>query len=186
MGCCARYYFRNAEEIYDLARYLAEELPNSHAVMIGIYELLLNAVEHGNLGMDREAKSALLRQGTFGKEINKRLSLPENKIKYVEVEWEKDECFTRLSIRDQGKGFDWRQQMTPETPNRSIHGRGLLIAEQCGFDAVTFNEHGNAATCFTYDPATISPNRCDYNANAPACDKIQCPKSLAKQSISVS
>ncbi|MBI1274835.1 hypothetical protein GC177_02555 [bacterium] len=176
MANIARYYIKDAEEIFPLARHIAKDLPNSLDVMIGIYELLLNAVEHGNLGMDRDTKSTLLRNGSFGKELNQRLALPENKEKYIEIKCERDGCFIRLSIRDQGKGFDWHQRMNIPTDHRSLHGRGLLIAKQCGFDAIAFNELGNAVTCFASNKTEPAPNACNYAANAPACEKIQCAR----------
>lgn len=171
-----RYYFRDSAEIFELARYLAEQFPHSQDVMIGIYELLLNAVEHGNLRMDRRQKADLLRKGLFGKELERCMQLPENKNKYIEVEWGQDDCFTHLSIRDQGEGFDWRQCMHGSADSRSIHGRGLLIAQACGFHNVHFNTEGNSVTCFARHPLPVTPPSCNYPANAPACDRIGCSR----------
>lgn len=115
--------------------------------MTGIYELLLNAVEHGNLKIDKSQKTELLRQGHFNLEIARRLLLPENEKKYVEIEVVENDFFCALTITDQGNGFDWRahSQLMPDAT--AAHGRGLLIAKRCGFDHISFNEKGNSVSC---------------------------------------
>ena len=52
--------------------------PDPEAVIIGLTELLVNAVEHGNLGITYEDKTALNAAGTWDTEVRRRLALPEN------------------------------------------------------------------------------------------------------------
>ena len=69
------------DDIRYLATFLANFYPQSERVVHGLSELLLNAVEHGNLGISYAEKSQLMLKNTWQPEIQHRLSLPENKIK---------------------------------------------------------------------------------------------------------
>jgi hypothetical protein len=46
-------------------------------MVVGICELLLNAVEHSNLGITYEEKTRLDEPGTWEAEVHRRLRLPE-------------------------------------------------------------------------------------------------------------
>lgn len=150
-----RHRFRHPEEIYQLARQFACYFPQSQDIAVGIYELLLNAVEHGNLGMDRSLKDALLRHGRFAHEICRLMELPEHRDKYVEVEYVESSYFQSLCIGDEGQGFDWRMHMRSLPQAHSLSGRGLLIAKSCGFDCLAFNAQGNRVTCLTKNQQKI-------------------------------
>jgi DNA-binding response OmpR family regulator len=96
---------------------------------VGLFELMLNAIEHGNLGISYEDKSRLLEKGAHRAEIDRRLELPENREKRVRVELKRDRSRLRLAIRDCGPGFDYRKYLTVD-PRRlfDAHGRGILVA----------------------------------------------------------
>lgn len=148
------YYLKALEEIYDLADLLARHFPEPAHVMTGIYELLLNALEHGNLGLGSETKNRLVREGGWEIEIMRRLTLPEHAHKQVVVTVTCDDGICQLTIADQGNGFPWEKYLrlgaNPLYPN----GRGLLIAFSSGFDQITFNRAGNAVTCIKRVAAT--------------------------------
>ncbi len=172
----SQHFPRSSEEIFELARMLSAEFPKSREVLIGIYELLMNAVEHGTLGLEKQNKTDLLRNGLFHKEITKRLALPENKNKYIEVECAHDDCFVHLCIRDMGNGFDWHQHIPTSPSQHEPHGRGLLLAQACGFDAVTFNDEGNAVTCYARCTDADIVSECHYTQHSIACEAIRCSK----------
>ena len=96
---------------------------------IGLLELLLNAVEHGNLGITYEEKSTFLAAKQFEEEIDRRLSLPPYCERRVEIRMRRLKRSLRVSIIDQGEGFDFERYMIM-TPERMFdsHGRGVLIA----------------------------------------------------------
>ncbi|MEN8180423.1 MAG: response regulator, partial [Pseudomonadota bacterium] len=52
-----RFQFRTLQEGRNLATLLANASPNAGNVVIGLSELMVNAVEHGNLGISYEEKS---------------------------------------------------------------------------------------------------------------------------------
>lgn len=141
------FRLRNLSEVLIVSQQLSEYFTDPDEVAIGIYELLINAVEHGNLGIGYDYKTELVRQGTWESEINRRMNLTENAHKEVDVSLVKNKHECALTICDQGKGFNWQHYLTMPLQQVRLHGRGLLIASHCNFDSLIFNAAGNAVTC---------------------------------------
>src|SRR5262249_39246858 len=55
----ANFTIRTLDQARDLAGVLANACPDPEAAVVGLTELLVNAVEHGNLGITYEEKSSL-------------------------------------------------------------------------------------------------------------------------------
>lgn len=142
------YQVRRLEEIFALSMQLAEHFPEPSNVQIGIYELLINALEHGNLAIDETQKLELARAYRWQEEVERRLQLPEHRDKHVAVELEVDDDRCCITITDHGDGFDWRRYMRPsESVQERMKGLGLLMVRHSGFDNVVFNEKGNQVCC---------------------------------------
>lgn len=135
------------EEVYDTATQLAALFPQPEAVQTAIYELLFNAIEHGNLQIGYALKGKLLHDGTLYDELRRRMALPEHRHKSVHIECHLFEDRTRLSIADAGAGFDWRRFVPRPFDGFNINGRGLFIAFRAPFDTIRFNASGNEVTC---------------------------------------
>ena len=140
----------NLDEIYDLAVSLSEKFPQPEQVIIAIYELLINAVEHGNLEIGFEDKSKLLRLGLWETEVKKRLLLPQYADRKTSIEINDEDDKIVITISDQGQGFEWNEYITKEIDYKELHGRGLLIVFSSGFNDIIFNETGNQVTCVFY------------------------------------
>lgn len=138
---------KDLEGIHHLSQLLAQYFPEPEQFMIGIYELLLNAVEHGTLGIGFETKTLLLREGRWKEEIARRLSLPEYAGKEVDIKLTYNEQECRLSIADQGQGFPWKDYIGRPMGDKLPNGRGLWIAFNSKFDRIDFNPAGNEVTC---------------------------------------
>lgn len=141
------YKLKDLDNTYILSQTLAHYFPKPEQFVTGIYELLLNAVEHGNLGIGFEAKTQLIRQGTWKDEVSRRMTLPEYAQKEVEIKLTYDDEECRLTITDQGNGFPWKQYLGHPPSARLPNGRGLWIAFNSQFDSITFNPTGNEVTC---------------------------------------
>ncbi len=117
----------------------------------GLYEIIINAIEHGNLDITFEEKSQALEQEKYNDLLEERYNSPEYKDRKVIIEYVMDDeklCFT---IRDEGSGFDW-ESVTYEDDMESLsrpHGRGILMT-RFYFDEVKFNEKGNEVTLVKY------------------------------------
>lgn len=135
---------RTVDQARDVASVLVNTCPDPESVVIGLTELLVNAVEHGNLGITYDEKSALNASGTWEAEVQRRLALPENAQKRVELRMERTADELRFIIRDDGPGFEWRKYLEVH-PQRAFdnHGRGIAIARAMSFDRVEYRGSGN-------------------------------------------
>lgn len=140
---------RTFTEADPVAGYLANFFPDAERVISGLSELIYNAIEHGNLGISYDEKTLLLEKGVWREEVNRRAELDEHKKKYVDVNFKRtpEGCF--VSIKDQGRGFNWRDYLYID-PARAAdnHGRGIAQANMVNFDKLSFNDRGNEVTAF--------------------------------------
>lgn len=140
----AEFAFRTPSEARDIAALLANACPDGTRVVLGLSELMLNAVEHGNLGITYDEKSALISTDRLHEEIAARLNSPSHANKWAIVEVERASGEIRFLIRDQGKGFNWRQYLEIQ-PERAFdtHGRGIAMARMTSFDQIEYRGLGN-------------------------------------------
>jgi CheY-like chemotaxis protein len=138
------FSFKSLYEGRKLAAILANACPNSDVVVLGLTELMINAVEHGNLGIGYDEKSTLNATNDWENEVQRRLSLPQNKDKTVSIEFCRNRNEITFLIMDQGAGFDWEQYMEV-SPERvfDTHGRGIALANKISFDQIKYLESGN-------------------------------------------
>jgi CheY-like chemotaxis protein len=137
------FSLRTLFEARTLAAALSAYYPQPQRVFLGISELLINAVEHGNLGISYAEKTRLMEQGSWEDEIDRRLSIPEYAEKKVKVKLERQQHEIRLTIIDNGNGFNCGDfmQMSPERafdPN----GRGIAMSKM-SFDTLEYKGGGN-------------------------------------------
>lgn len=142
--CAARFSLRTIDEARDVGTFVASLCPDPVNTVIGLTELIYNAVEHGNLGISYDEKTELNAVGRWEEELDRRLALPEHESKRVEVSFERDASEIRITVRDMGAGFDWRRYIEPD-PARifDTHGRGIVIARRLSFDELEYRGRGN-------------------------------------------
>lgn len=138
------FRFRTLLECHELANLLSRVCPHPAQVVPGLSELLINALEHGNLGITYQDKTELLDGNRWKGEITRRQQLPENRDKWVQVRVQRLEHCIRFEIQDQGPGFDWRAYVVP-SPSRVFdnHGRGIFMAKMDSFDRVEYPGNGS-------------------------------------------
>jgi FixJ family two-component response regulator/anti-sigma regulatory factor (Ser/Thr protein kinase) len=114
---------------------------------LGLRELLLNAIEHGTLGITYHEKAAALESGQFDALCAARRAAERYAARRVAVQVQRAGARMVVTIRDDGAGFDWRSLPDPTDPAYLLaeHGRGVLLA-RLSFDELTFNEQGNEVT----------------------------------------
>ena len=132
------------EQGEQLSALLSSACPEPRKVVVGLWELILNGIEHGNLGISYEEKSQLNQDATWMSEIEHRLSLSENKNKSVRIQMNSNDNNIEFVIEDQGIGFDW-QDYIDISPERAFdsHGRGIAMACMHSFDRVEYHGKGN-------------------------------------------
>ncbi len=138
------FRFRTLEDGRLLANFFARACPEPEKTVLGLQELLVNAVEHGNLGISYAEKTRLLVDGNWQEEIERRLALPEYAERRVEVVFAREDGVIRFTIRDQGAGFDWQKYLDFD-PERAFdpHGRGIAMARRMSFDSLEYLGNGN-------------------------------------------
>jgi len=138
------FCFRTLAEARALATLLANACPNPESVAMGLAELMINAVEHGNLGITYQEKSVLNAAGFWEAEVERRLAQDGLSSRQVEVEFTRDANAIRIAITDQGEGFDWETYLTL-SPERALdnHGRGIAMAKLLSFSELEYRGRGN-------------------------------------------
>lgn len=138
------YEIATVRQARSLATALAAHYPDPDRVVVGLTELLVNAVEHGNLGIGYAEKAALLDHGDLRGEIARRLALPALAARRVRVVLRREPDRLVTTIEDEGEGFDWKPFIEYD-PERVLdaNGHGIAIARGMSFDEVTYEGRGN-------------------------------------------
>lgn len=138
------YRFATLDDIDRLVPVLAALCPAPDAVAPGLADLMVNAVEHGNLGISYQEKAHLKRDGDWEAEIRRRLVLPGFRERYGTVRWERRDDRILFTISDQGEGFDWTRYLDFD-PVRAFdpNGRGIALARAISFSSLEYQGRGN-------------------------------------------
>jgi hypothetical protein len=120
-------------------------LKEKPVLTMAIFEMLMNAIEHGNCGIDYEEKTKWLEKGkTIQDLIEQKCKNPLVAKRRVTFEYSiLPEC-ARFFIADEGRGFEWRQFVSGlhKTGALELHGRGISIAKSL-MRNLHYNETGN-------------------------------------------
>jgi CheY-like chemotaxis protein len=135
--------FRTLEDVSGLSQLVAGLCPDPESVQIALSELMINAVEHGNLGLGFARKGELMVTGAWRNEVERLLGLPEHAARFAFLRVECRPREIRFLIRDQGQGFDPTPYLNLN-PARSVepHGRGIAIARMLAFPDLVFLDGG--------------------------------------------
>lgn len=128
----------------------------SQILALLLSEVIVNAVDHGVLGLD----SALKERSYEAYEVDRQTRLAASHLAMVDlqvvVHQGLDKSFSHLEVHvsDPGLGFDWRQWMMgmDEVSDRP-YGRGLLLVQTLARD-LAFNEAGNQVSFSLYPSDT--------------------------------
>jgi DNA-binding response OmpR family regulator len=150
----AEFEFQTLPQAADLALSLAGLCPDPTRAAVGLSELLVNAVEHGNLGISYTEKSEMRRNDTWEHAIEQRLSDPVLAARRARVVFRRNPDSLSFTISDEGAGFEWQRYLDFEAERAfDPNGRGIAIARQTSFSNIEYLERGNIVV------ATISGKR---------------------------
>jgi CheY-like chemotaxis protein len=143
------FQFQNLEEGKKISTWLANICPDPSKNVVGLWELFINAIEHGNLGISYAEKTALNEENKWNDEIDRRLELAEYKSKKVTAVFKRGADGLYITVKDQGTGFDWRKYLEL-SPERAFdnHGRGIALAGKFSFDLLEYQGTGNQVLAF--------------------------------------
>lgn len=116
------------------------------AIRASLHEMILNAIEHGNLEINYDEKSVLMESPDgWRAEVLRRATSPEFHGRTVTIECENSPQSVMFRVTDQGNGFVHDDLPDPTQFTHVLHGRGILIA-RVHMDQVFYNEKGNQVT----------------------------------------
>ncbi len=140
----------NVSEVWGIVNQILFNIHSSishntiEGISIGLYEIIINAVEHGNLDISYEEKSLALQNNSYQKLLNDRKIEADRQKKnvFINCRYSRDDIV--VEVKDQGEGFDLKNLPDMTNPETIIsdHGRGILLASLF-FDEVNFREPGN-------------------------------------------
>ena len=120
-----------------------EEILN---LKIGIEEMIANAIEHGNMGISFEEKNRAIEEGHLSQLMTDRGRESDAAGRAVHVLSRLSADSFEISIRDEGRGFDWHKLPVVAPENLlSFNGRGIFLTK-IYFDDVIYNETGTMVT----------------------------------------
>ncbi len=120
---------------------------SAYAVKICLREIIINAIEHGNLGITFEEKTEAQNEGTYFSLLLSRQTDPVYGARTVRLVYSLNRKRALFRITDQGEGFDHASVMNRDIKQPEyfhlMHGRGIAMA-RIEFDRIRYNERGNS------------------------------------------
>lgn len=137
----ASYAIQTPSEARKLADQISIDADDPLSTSLGLTELLLNAIEHGNAEVGGKLKAKLIESDRWPDALNERLLAPPYCDRKVEVNVSSSPGRLVIRICDEGPGFDWQEQ--EDTRGFALCGRGIQIAREVAFETVTYGGRGN-------------------------------------------
>lgn len=160
--------------IFSNIDYISEDVS---FMKIGLQEVLINAIEHGNLDITNKEKQELLDRGDYNRILKERMQLPEYRDKFVDIKIFSTPEYLKITIQDMGKGFDPSSIPDPENPENFLKesGKGILMAIHA-FDNVEYNSVGNCVTLIKHSEFVdekISDSKFDEKEDLEVISKLR-------------
>ena len=134
---------------YEVKKYIKSDEIDLFAA--ALYEVIMNAIEHGNLNILYEMKKEWLKKNIYHKKLNELLKTDKAKKTHVEIALNVEENLITINVKDQGLGFKPKQEMK-KISNEGFareNGRGMMMIKSY-FDEVKYNKKGNSVTLTKY------------------------------------
>ncbi len=141
-----------------ISQYLHQSgiLSHEHCVNVRLvlFELLMNALEHGSCNISYKEKNEWLKTGSMITAlIESRIQEPENSNKVIKLHYSISPDSLSFIISDQGPGFDWNNHLKSKRNDDSLpasdkiaslqaHGYGIAMAKLYS-DHLKYNRKGN-------------------------------------------
>ena len=116
-------------------------------MQVVLQELILNAMEHGNLQISSEKKNQALSENRYDELLRERRNSPEyaNRRVMVSMHHHVNSGMVQFRVRDEGQGFDWESMLSRDVeqlPMNAGSGRGIFLIRTL-MPQVTYHDSGN-------------------------------------------
>ncbi len=116
--------------------------PEREMLKMALSEIVLNAIEHGNLGITMEEKAEATKEGTYQELMGQRLNDPRYARRVVTLDVLMDRESLVYTVTDQGDGFDYRGMVDSDPQDHIGSGLGIFIARSF-FSEISYEGCGN-------------------------------------------
>jgi len=123
---------------------ITSDTKKSYKAGLVFTELIMNAYEHGNLGINKQEKHVLLHEDIYfetllerEKECDKTIEVTVSKIVYQNT------SYIITLIEDEGKGFDTQTLSEIFRNSHTFNGRGVFVSRKNSL-GIYYNQQGNA------------------------------------------
>ena len=115
-------------------------------IKMGLQEIIINAIEHGNLNISFDEKTHAMSEGRYLDFIRERQQDPRYRDRRVTIDYILTSDSVQYKVTDQGAGFDFHSTMKKVEASVEkemlTHGRGINMTRVL-FDEVKYNKKGN-------------------------------------------
>lgn len=132
------FLVRTAEEARDVAIFIAQGCPRTCNIAVGIYVLLVNAIEHGNLEFSPDEKAESIAEGRWRRKVARRIGEAAYAKRRVHVKFKRGGRMISLVIQDEGPGIDLIDAERKAPSPASYRGKGIKLARSLGFCQVSY------------------------------------------------
>jgi len=153
----AEFTVRSHSDAQRVAGFVSQLCPNPKAAVLGIAELMINGIEHGNLGITCAEKAELLREDRLASELARRHELPQYAGRRVRLTFDRGHDELRFVVSDEGRGFDFQNYLELD-PARAFepNGRGIALARMMSFTRLLYQGVGNVVVATIDLPTLLS------------------------------
>jgi CheY-like chemotaxis protein len=118
--------------------------PELLSIRLGLFEILVNAIEHGNMEIGGAEKQQALEANTLEELYRQRMQREDLAGRKVTIDAGMNPRECRWKITDEGPGFDYNALSDPleSGATQSMAGRGIFLSRY-QFDELTFIGKGN-------------------------------------------
>ncbi len=153
------FSIQTREQASDVAILLGRATPRPCATAVGLYVLLANAIEHGNLGFDATEKAKGLAEGNWERKLAKRMTESEYEDRRVRLRFQRGGRILSFIIQDDGEGIDAETAEMADPSRAGYRGKGIKLAKSMGFGQVNYLGIGN-----TVEATVLLPQRLESSA----------------------
>lgn len=156
------FSIQTREQASDVAILLGRATPRPCATAVGLYVLLANAIEHGNLGFDPSDKAKGLAEGNWERKLSKRMTESLYEDRRVKLRFQRGGRILSFIIQDDGEGIDAETAEMADPSRAGYRGKGIKLAKSMGFGQVNYLGVGN-----TVEAAVLLPQAVETTGSAP-------------------
>lgn len=146
MTSCS-FEFNTINDAKNIAQLLSNTYKDPDKLAIALQELLLNAIEHGILGISYDEKKKQLEEENWESFLALKMSNPSFRERKACVDLERTKKRLKIIVKDEGDGFNFQDfELVNKERMYDPNGRGILTAKSI-FNSVTYKGKGNEVEC---------------------------------------